>query len=360
MQYTIKTFSKAWAYKKTINPKVVKNDISFSSQIDGGLWELVLLLDLSMTNTDFLQGDQIKVWKDKTIIYWGFIDSVDIKATNYEEIEVRATWYFSLFSRLYYEESNDYTIKKTDDPKEIIDDIIDFFNIKYNVLSKDTQTVWDSIAYDTDYTDLLKIIGDMKAMSDNYFWFVDESWVFKFKPKATDAQNKLTFAKDIFTLNVIEDTTKIVNRVFLKTKETHVDMYEDSASQALYGVREKVVSNMNIDDHDAADAFGNEYISQNKDPKKTITLTVSSEYSYKDGMTFEDLWDDTFTDLWDKTFEDLVYLKNIESIQPGETVAIKNISKDFGTLLITKKVYTPYSITLTLDNYENFISLIKE
>lgn len=360
MDYTIKTFSKAWAYKKTINPKVVKNDISFSSQIDGGLWELVLLLDLSMTNTDFLQGDQIKVWKNKTIIYWGFIDSVDIKATNYEEIEVRATWYFSLFSRLYYEESSNYVLSKTDDPASIIDDVVDFFNLKYNVLSKDTETVWTSITIENEYTDLLSMINNLKSLSENYFWFVDESGVFKFKEKASDAQNKLTFAKDIFTLNVVEDTTKIVNRLFLSRKDGTVSIYNDTTSQTTYGIREKYVSVTSIDDSGSADVYGDEYISENKDPKKTITLTVSSEYSYKDGMTFEDLWDDTFTDLWDKTFEDLVYMKNIESIHPGETVSIRNISKDFWTLLITKKVYTPYSITLTLDNYENFISLIKE
>lgn len=360
MNYTIKTFSKSWVYKKTINPDIIQNDISFSSSIDWGLWEIVLLLKLEITNTDFTQGDQIKVWKEKTLIYGGFIDSVGLRATNNEEIELRATWYFSLFSRNYYEEGGDYTITKTDDPSEIIKDIVSFFNTKYDVLTSDTETVGTTATIETEYTDLLSMIKNLKWLSENYFWYVDESWNFKFKEKANDAQNKLTFAKDIFSLDSTEDSTKIVNRLFLERKDGTVSIYNDTASQNAYGVREKYIKITTIDDLSSANIYGNEYISENKDPLRTMKLIIGSWYKYTSWAEFDDLWDQTFNDLDNQAFQDLTFIKDIENIQPGETVKIRNITKDFWTLLITKKVYTPHRISLTLDNYENFISLIKE
>jgi len=41
-------------------------------------------------------------------------------------------------------------------------------------------------------------------------------------------------------------------------------------------------------------------------------------------------------------------------------VRIRNISKDLGALLIVKKNYTHDKVSLELDRYDNFISLIKD
>ena len=60
--YQIKLYTKAKVYKKTINLTLIKNRINFTKQINGWLWQLTLVLNLWLSNTDFIQWDIIEVY----------------------------------------------------------------------------------------------------------------------------------------------------------------------------------------------------------------------------------------------------------------------------------------------------------
>lgn len=357
MNFTIKTYSLTWEYKKTISPNIVKNNITFNDIINGGLWQLSLQLNLPINNTDFLQGDQIKIWKWTYLLYNWYIDEVNLNATSFEEIILNATWVYSLLTRLYYNESWDFELTKTGDPAEIIDEIIDFFNTKYSWLSKETENTWTSVSYDIEYSTLKSIIDDLVQVWTNYFWHIDQNGIFKFQPKPTTATHKLTFEKNIFSLDVEDNTSTLVNKLYIRWSDDVVRTYEDITSQNTYWIKEKYLSKTTLSET-ASDEYWNSYIEEYKNPQKNITLTVDPEYTFSSPILSQDLTD--IESSYTQNDNDFNTIQNIETVKPWEMVNIRNISKEFWNLLITKKQYNTKNIILYLDWYTDLISLIKE
>jgi len=65
----------------------------------------------------------------------------------------------------------------------IVDSLVDRFNSDYNILSKDIDSVGNTVSYEIDHTTLLKVMSDVIAVSDDFYWYIDESGKFTFKQK---------------------------------------------------------------------------------------------------------------------------------------------------------------------------------
>jgi len=354
----IKLYNSSLVYQKTINPKIVKNKIVFTSQINWWLWRLVLQLDLLINDTTFDFWDIIKIEKNWTVLYSGVIDEINKLTTNYQELEVVCNWYASLLARLIYNESGNYQVTKTDIASNIMSDVVDFYNTEYNYLTKDIETTSWTISYDADFTDTLKMTKAINDLTTNYYWFIDENWVFNFKEKPTSVRNKLTFEKNVFQLTADEDNTTIVNQLILEWK-TGTTVHNFTSSQILYWVRAKKITDTSIVDFASANAFALSYFDENAYPQKKIQLTITAWYEFEYAYIFDDM-ELTF-DEYPETFDELVDDKTIENIQVWEKIKILNLNHNLGNnLLIAKKTYNDEQISLDLENYDNFIQLIKE
>lgn len=354
----IKLYSSSLVYKETINPKIVKNDISFASQINWWLGRLVLLLDLKIDDTTFEYWDIIKIEINSDVLYAWLVEEINKNATNFEQLEIVCNWYASLLSRLIYDETWNYEVTKNDLASNIIDDIVDFYNTKYNYLSKDIEATTWNVNYKTNYTDLLRFTRWINDLSENYFWYVDENWVFNFKEKPTLVKNRLTFEKDIFELKADEDSTQVVNQLIVE-RATATDVFNDAASQTTYWVRTKKITDKNILDLSSATDFANKYFEENASAKKKIKLIINNWFKFNSYLYVDEM--ELTIDEYTQTIDDLFEVKNIENIEPWESLKILNLNHDlWDNLLIAKKIYNPYRIILDLENYDNFIELIKE
>jgi hypothetical protein len=328
--YQIKLYTKAKVYKKTINLNLVKNRISFTKQINGWLWQLTLVLDLWLSNTDFIQWDLIEVYNFESgsnLIYAWYIDQINKSVTNFEETQIIAYWLASLLKRIVYNVTWNYTATINKDPYTAVGDIVTYFNTKYNYLTLSWSLTWATTSYVLNYTDSYKAIDDLNNLSSNYYWYL-ENYTLNFKPKPTTAIHTFTLQKDLVELNIDEDTTELTNTLIL-TYKTWTKTYTDATSISTYGIREKYISNTQIWDVTSADIFWAKYIADNKNPKQKMTLVVNN-------------------------------VADINNINPWDTCKIRNINKSwFDNLLISKINYNQYEITIDLEAYDNFIQLIK-
>ena len=363
-KYQYKVYDKTkTTLKSTIDPDIIQNELKFTDQINWWLGQLIVLLSLSITDTTFTQWDILEVtsfnWDDAWItIYTWFIDEVNKLATDSDQVELKVNGIFSFFKRLIYEESSSYTPSKTGDPKTIIDLIADFFNTKYNLITKDTDTFWTSITYDFNYTDLFSAMRDLVWSSEDFYWYLGADYSLRYKQKPSAANNIFTYKKDVIKLDIDEDALNIVNQLHLNYK-TGTKTYSDATSISTYWLREKFISNTRIADVTSADEYGDAYIAEFKDPKLKIIMEINSEYAFQKFLTVNDMTGQVNS--YTQTIDELFSTFTIDTIEPGETCKVNNLELTLpNNLLITKKEYTPDKIRLYLERYENFISLIKE
>jgi hypothetical protein len=150
--YQIKLYNKSKAFKKVINLNIIKNNITFTKQINGGLWQFSLLLDLkfdwnldyksqSWTIYSFIKWDIIEItsfneWYERLIYSW-YIEEIINNIWNFQEVELRINWLASLFKRLIYNVWWNYTANINQDTFSTIEYIKDFINNYYNYFTED-------------------------------------------------------------------------------------------------------------------------------------------------------------------------------------------------------------------------------
>ena len=95
----------------------------------------------------------------------------------------------------------------------------------------------------------------------------------QFNPLPTVATHTFTLAKDIIDLNISTDESSVSNRLILEYAGG-TEVYEDTASIALYGARETYKQDTRITNLTTADEYGANFLLQNKDPVEKISLRL--------------------------------------------------------------------------------------
>jgi len=331
--YQIKIYNKLHIPKTNINLDIVKNKISFTKQINWGLWQFSLLLDLKF-DYDFIQWDLVEIYnfenKITNLIYVWYIEQIINKITDFQELELKINWLASLFKRIIYYVGWNYSANINQDTYTTINDIKNFVNTFYNYFSIDWILTWIIWNYILDFNNCFDLINNIKDLSENYYWYLD-NYILRFKEKPTIATHIFTLQKDIIELNIEEDATDIVNFLIL-TYKTWTAIYTDTTSLSIYWRREKYIKNSQIADLNTANDFWNNYIIENKNPKQKIQLNINNEK-----------------------------YQNAYNIIPWNSCNVKNIDKVLNyNLLITKINYTQETTLLELEAFENFVQLIKQ
>ena len=333
IRYDIKAYTKEWIYITTINPNVVMNDISFSSNTNGGLWQLNLNLALSFWDTTFHWGEIIKVilynerYKQGKQIYMGYVSQISrVYDTNKGYIKLVCLGVASLLTGILFSWSYNTTATN------ILNAIISEFNEHYtwNLITVgqiDTYSENINVEF-KDGTSCQKAIEQVNEIA-NYYWFIDGEGKFYFRKKGTQTEHIMANKQEVESMNLNYSIESLVNRVFVARKDGTVKMYEDNTSQSIYGVKEQYSQQQSIVDETTQDEFGNNYITQYSNPKNASTVVVNSEY-------------------------------DIESIEPWDTITIVNSEYEIKGLTIEKISYSPSKVTLTLEENESLWSVISE
>jgi len=327
--YQIKVYTKANVYKSTISPKDIISDISFSQNINAWQWAMTITLNKPLETTDYINWDLIKIWEmddnDKTgsQIYFWFINGIIRNQTvtsQTVELECLGVWALLSDVLFYYWGVFNPTINA--DPATIIKAVVDYFNTKYagSILTYTAWSIvnyWSSVNIGTYYLSCFDAIKNTAETTD-YYRFIDWTGLVNFKPYPTTSTHKLTNQKDVESIVITNDITDIVNKLHLEWDSIWVGVYSDATSITNYGLRETYLSKSNIKDVPSSNIYWGNYIADNKDPKKIISVTVNTKY-------------------------------NIESIKPWDTIKIKNFNYLIDNLQVKQTSYDGDKTVLSLE-----------
>lgn len=353
-----------WSYLKTINPDIIKSNISFVSNQNGGQGQMRLEINEPFIDNDYTYNDIIKVYafneysKVWKLIYTWFIQEITQKATNNETLELWLIWVVWLLSGLIYRSWWSMKFSKNDTPVNILTEIL----ISFNTLSNIDITLWDTISTPTsiniefDHTTCFEAIKRVMEFVD-WYWYVDQNQ--KLHIRQHELKHKFTYRKDIQNMDIRGDIG-IYNRLHLFYNGADKE-YNDTTSQTLYWIREKKVTDTTIKNLSSADQFATEWLSQNAYPQKKTKLTVTDQFVNISEIIWNDLWirDWTWLRNDDYTWKDYWAIWSTETIEPWDWIRVNNFY-EVVTGNIDRLNYNNWFISIDLDKSENFIKLIKE
>lgn len=355
--YQIKHY-RNWSYVKTINPDIIKSNVSFASNQNGGQGQMKLEISEAFINNDYEYNDiikvyvfseTIKVWK---LIYTWFIQEINQKATNSEVIELWLIGVVWLLSGIMYRSWGTQKFTKNDTPINILTEILSSFNTTSNV----DITLWDTIGtpdninIEFDHTYCSDAIKKVMEFID-WYWYVDQNQQLHIRQH--EVKHKLTYKKDIQSMDVRWDIG-IYNRLHLFYNGAD-KQYDDTASQTLYWIREKKITDTSIKNLASADQFAEEWLLQNAYPQKKTRIVITDRFIWN--------WDLLILYDTDTLFDtDILYdykLWSTENLEPWDWIRVNNFFEVI-TGNIDRMTYNNWFLTIELDKSENFIKLIKE
>lgn len=342
--FTVKVYSLAGAYIETINPEAIKNDISFSSRINGGQGELVLDLDLPLD--DFGEGSTIdymnfvRIYEADAVnsatprlIYTGFISAYKpyFKGGN-QGVRVVCLGLVSLLALACYKDGAAYSVTQSAvDPAAIAQAIVTHFQAAYpgtpewiTYTGGSIDTVGTNVSYvfqNLKWADALQ--KTLELAGGGRWWHIGADGVLYFKAKPGTATHTFTLGKDLHEGEVEKNSEKIVNQFrVIRSGGTALD-YSDATSQSAYGIREPAPeTDSNITDATTQNQRGDGEIADGKDPKVRGQYVINANY-------------------------------DLESIKPGDTCSVRNVKGGSTTfpdnMQITGVSYGPDFVTLDLE-----------
>lgn len=339
--YQIKIYWIDGAYKATINPKQIMNDLTFSANINWWQWQMTVSLNIPFSDTTYWLTDVVKVtcfdedniaWR---LIYTWYITQLDrIYSSWVERIDLKCLWLYSLLNTAFYY-SAWFDFIKNQAPDATIKDVIDNFNTLYTAW-RFSYTAWNISAYWSniniafDYTKSNIAIANIQKATNDFFFYIDQNGDVTYKSDTFVAlDHKFTVWKDVQSINVDESVENVVNKLILKRGSTATVAwpYEDATSQSEYGLHENIVNASDIQDVSSANIYWNTYIDKNKDSKSEIVLTINSNY-------------------------------DLESIRPWQFVSVYNTDLEMKQLQIQKTQYKSDQVVVYLDKYETFADTV--
>jgi hypothetical protein len=360
--YQIKQY-RAWSYIKTINPDIIRSNITFSAQKNGGQWQMTLELSENFVINDYIYNDMVKVYvfngnnRSGKLIYTWFVQEITQIATTSEIIVLSIVWVVWLLTNIMYKGATP-VFNKNDTPVNIITDILSV----YNTDAVYTITLWDTIptptsvnmdfSYDTCYSAINKVMD----LVDGYR-YVDQNQELHIRQTLT--KHKPTYKKNIDSLEIRGDVN-IYNRLYLKYNWTE-KIYNELTSQWVYGIVEKKIEDTNIKNVWTADIFATERFTQNAYPKSKTSIVVTDQYDSILWTIRDDTWILDGTWLWNDTYvwDEYMSVWSTEYIEPWDGVRVNNFF-EVVTGAIEKLTYNNWFVTLELEKSENFIKLLKE
>jgi len=331
-QYQIKVYDSQWTNLiKTISPKDIISDISFSCQINWGQGELNIEINDKFNSSYYSYwnivevmeySDFYKAWRN--IYKWYISQIVREQEINKETITLTCLWLASLLQSCIFL----FTTTNID-PANLIKTILDDFDSKIPWLiwyGSNIDNFWQVLNISTSTWTSLDTINTV-AKTTNFYRYVDQYGEFFFKAKPIVPTHYLTNQKDIERISLSEDGENIVNRIILKEYFDVYHTYDDIPSQTQYWLLEWYYPKPELVNTASRDAFAQSEFDRNSTTKKKTSIVVNNKY-------------------------DLV------TLQPWQTIKVRNFDYSIDNLQINKVQYSTKRVTLDLEDYISFGKLL--
>lgn len=327
--YQIKTYNLNGTYKDTINPNDILNEISFSSNINGWAGQLNIQTSYKLEDLNYQGGEYVKVtlfddahksWIQ--IYYWYISQIIRSVESSREYTTFVCLWIQSLLNNILYTNGS-YT--KT--PSAMVTDVLNFFRNYYTSItawSINTSDTWNQ-NYNRQYQNCFNIIKSVSEWSWSKF-LVDGEWKLNFFKTWTNHLLHLHY--DIDKMQITDTIEEIVNNYSLARNGGTVATYSNASSQSTYWRKDKYESNSELNSSTTQDAYWNQYIADNKNPKETMSITLNKNYPF-------------------------------EEIKPWDTITVLNAWITIANKVVNKISYKPDQCVLTIDKTDTLWNVIE-
>lgn len=231
---------------------------------------------------------------------------------------------------LFFQSAGTYAFSKTQDLTLTMQDIITSFSATYpgilsyvNGTSTENTGVSGTLSFSYD-----KCLGALTKTTDTsqFWWHIDSAGLLQYHPKTGaigQLTHKLTFGDDIDSITIDENVEQMANRVMVKWSGGVVTV-NDATSQTANGIREFYEDQSTaITDSTTATNRANAQLANRKDLKRKIAIQVNDNY-------------------------------NIETIEPGDLVTVRNSDYSITALQIQKIEYNTDYIKVELEDINSF------
>ena len=298
-----------------------------------------------------------------TSISWTFTDGETIEGLNVWELE-------NLYSNIAYVRPYDLpfvdweTITWQSSWATATITIL-YENIYLNKLSAWTiETYWTTFWYNTDYENMGRIFERIIEFSNNFYYFINSSWVITYENLDNVKKHISIFWKDLYEIEEIKRYNDIINRVFIRYYDSagneQTISEEDIDSIWKYWLKEKLIVRWDVDDYTTAHQMADRIIKNNKEPVREIRIKANVKYQNIETKT---TWED-ITTAWSSqtnTWQDITTTIDwIFDIMPWNKVNIRNIDDDlaYSDLVVQKIKYRDDHMIILLNDYKNYTNLI--
>lgn len=347
--------------------------VSFQKEINGGLGECVIEIgrqfddigrDIALNNTvEIYISDKQTVLETEAIklIYSGYISNIEPSLSGSQErLFITLLGFYTKLSldilkngtqtTLYTEATNGLS---TSSPSAAADIgkvvraimaryVAETTNPKVSYTTSSVPDVSSNMNFTFEQKTYREAIEKAKlAAPSGYYFFFDEKNVLYFKQKSTTADHKFIFGKHFSSLKIERSMEKIRNFMLIWDGVTTYKHYQDDGSIAVFGRRAERLIDYGIKDSGTMDLIGTKFVSENKDPDVRIVCEIMDDNN-ENNRGYD-----------------------IESVNPGDTCSFLNFNASLNdflkeNMLITKVVYYPDKIELTVENLRTGLIDIQE
>lgn len=296
--YEFKLYDRKGKYKKTINPKNITSDVSFSEDLNG--WQGNMTLGIVDEVNNFMCTDIIEIRevdeenREISPTFTGIIESVNI--TEFEdtyEMSIELLWVGTALTDIFFK-SPYMRFQKSGFVNDIAREIINYFNSQYWAMVGDTKNLpWNTLLRYTDesirsgrYVQLefdgincLESLNKLVENSEEYF-FIDQTGLVTLKSKGKT--HKHTLGREVQKITRNYTKRELKNYIYHTRKDDTTIQRSDTGSIALFGLKEERISdsmvfNQDMQEQKIKEIFAKKAYESNElevymKPQKTLSI----------------------------------------------------------------------------------------
>lgn len=222
---------------------------------------------------------RIKSGSTSKLVYRGYVADVTPTLQNDQTVVIRVRGYFDLLKKIVAHDSGDLLTYSTQQISAIVTDLIDTFVTAATPITKGTI---DSSSFEVDSIQFLQPIETaLQTLSDlagDAEYGVDEDLVFFWRSESSVITHRFFVGTDIKKMDRKVNYDNLVNKIYLVGGEVAGSKYkrtaENTDSQTLYYLSEKIENNGSIISDSTADEFLGSLLRQKSAPVLSIRAEI--------------------------------------------------------------------------------------
>lgn len=325
-QYKVYNSGIAGSYLTTWTPYEILTEPSFRNVINGGPGEVVIRLARNFDDfgedVDVKLNNRVDIWvydreaPQGLLFYKGFISGYrPVLDGNKEFVEVTLLSY--IFELGYYMlrdgSGNTKITYNSQDPSTILQNIIDFYKadggtISYSATSIATTGTTVSYVFNTNTVrEALDKVIELAPIG--WYWYIDSQAIIHFASKSVVADHTFVIGTHITQLETFRRIEDVVNRVYFTGFTTASGtglyrVYSNSGSITSYGLHAINKVDGRVTQTGTADTMANRILNDKINPEIRTSMILADSNGDNENRGYD-----------------------IESIQPGQTMKIRNIKQ---------------------------------